>query len=67
MATVINCISLHGYTLLKYKGELPIKNWNKLKIDGVIYEPIPAYDLECTVAIKGEYDYAGREIEFIRQ
>lgn len=58
-----------GFTTLKFDG-LPsdqcfIVPGKAVKIDGVVYPRIVAYDIGPRMAISGEYDFTGKDAEII--
>ncbi len=52
-------------TLLFLSEDIPDKEWWKVKINGVIYEPLIVYDLKAAVGINAPLECTGEEIEFL--
>ena len=64
MIKIIDVDSFGSTSVLFLDSETPRENWNRIMISGKTYEPIPVYDMEKTVAIKGNGFFAGQEVTF---
>ena len=65
MTRIADVDMLNGTTILFLDTDIPDASWNRLVIDGKKYEPIPVYDIEKTVAVKGGNFSKGQEVRFI--
>lgn len=67
MCNIIGQWKIDGYTVLELDNNPPMKPYRKYKIDGIIYEPVPVYDLPKSIAIKkvGDFNFEGMIVEFI--
>ena len=62
-----NCFITRGKTLCMCSEDPPDTKWNKVIIDGIMYDPIIAYDLKGAFAIGVEKDVKGCSVEFVFQ
>lgn len=60
--------TIAGYTVLSFSDVDPA-DWfidgKAVKIDGVVYPRVTAYDLGPVIAIKGEFDFIGKDVEIL--
>lgn len=62
---ITECISIADMTVLFLPEDMPKSGWRKVRVDGILFDPIPVMDVrEPTIAIKGNYDFTGKEISF---
>lgn len=57
--------SLAGFTFLA-SDNAEIMYASCVRIDGQEYERIVAYDVGQHIAIRGEYDFTGKDVEIVR-
>lgn len=67
---VIESDALYGFTTLKFdtfpSDQLFVVPGKAVKIDGVIYPRINAYDIGPRMAISGEFDFVGKDAKIIK-
>ena len=64
---VVETSRLYKYTIMYLDQEIPWKiRWNKYLIDGIVYDPVVAYDVASNViVIEEEGDFVGKTVKFI--
>lgn len=63
---ITESIFVEHYTSLSLSESFPNTGWRKLSIEGVEYGPVSVMGMgHACVAIDGNIDLTGREIEFI--
>ena len=65
---VIESWPFYGYTTLRFDGLLKDKLFipgYAVEIDGVVYPRVSAHDIGPRIAIKGEYNFVGKEAKLI--
>ena len=66
---VVESDAFCGFTILKFDAfpsdQLFIVPGRAVKIDGTIYPRLNAYDIGPRMAIIGEFDFTGKEVELI--
>lgn len=55
---------IYNYVILNFK-ELPTSPYKRVKIDGIIYDIVPSYDMENCVVINSQSTFLGKEVEFV--
>lgn len=65
MYTVVNEWQVGKYMALFLNQDPPLKPYWKYRIDGVIYDPVPVYDLPKCIAIEAEGNFKGKTVEFV--
>ena len=53
------------YTVPELDNDPPMKPYRKYRIDGIIYDPVPVYDLPRSIAIEDNGKFKGKMVEFI--
>lgn len=57
---------LQKYMVLTLNQDPPLIPYWKYRIDGVIYNVVPVYDLpRCIIAIEAEGSFIGKTVEFV--
>lgn len=65
MIKIIEIAKLGSISVLFLDSDLPRAGWNKVRIDGIKYAPVPIYDMEKVVAVVGDGFCCGQEVEFL--
>lgn len=53
-------------TILKLTENIPLTDWHKMTVGGVEFKPFMVMDAgRDVIAIGGEHDFTGEEVEFI--
>ena len=52
-------------TLLILDAPIPLRLYNKIKINNEYYEPVIAYDLTDSIGIVGKGNFVGQKVEFV--
>ncbi len=66
MTRVEDQFVVHGITILTLNEDMPHSDWRKVRIDGEMFDYIPAMDCGFNVlGIKGEHEFVGKEIQFV--
>lgn len=53
-----------AYTVLELDQDLPVKAYEKYRIDGKDYKPIPVYDFPKHIAVESKGEFLGKYVEF---
>lgn len=64
MNRVIDEFQIGKYTILKFK-ELPQSSFNRLRIDGKIYDIVPSYDMVNCLAVESSESFLNKKVDFI--
>lgn len=64
MSKIIDEIHVGGYAVLKLDF-VPKTLHKKYRIDGLDYDPVPAYDAENCIAVRSYDHFIGKTVEFI--
>ena len=65
MRKIISQWAVGKYMVLEIDQGLPMKPYQKYRIDGKEYDIVPVYDLPDSIAIEAKGDFAGKTVEFI--
>lgn len=52
-------------TLLILDAPIPMRLYNKIKINNEYYKPVIAYDLADSIGIVGKGNFVGQKVEFV--
>lgn len=64
MSIVVHEFHIKEYAVLKL-DTLPKHTYKKYKIAGQEYDPVPLYDTQNCIAIKGKGTFVGETVEFV--
>ena len=67
MIKIIDQVEVGKYTVLFLDAPVPLKNFNMLKIDGILYETEIVYDSTKSIGVCGTGNFVGKEIDFVQQ
>lgn len=63
---VKNSWTVRNMTILKLTENIPLTDWHKMTVGGVEFKPFMVMDSgRDVIAIGGEHDFTGEEVEFI--
>ena len=64
MSKVIDCFKVENYMVLKV-DEMPKRGYDKFRIEGIEFDPVPIYDMPQCIAIESNKQFLNKVIEFI--
>lgn len=64
MSKVIDNFQIGKYAVLKL-DEMPKRGYNKFRIEGKEFQPVPIYDMPQCIAIESNENFLNRKVEFI--
>ena len=65
MDKILNEWKIGKYIALELDEAPPMRKYNKFRIDGKEYTPIPVYDLPRHIAIEAQGNFKGKLVEFV--
>ena len=65
MYVIVSDWIIGKYTALELDKDLPARHYQKYRIDGIDYPPIPVYDLPRHIAVEAHGEFKGKTVEFI--
>lgn len=64
MSKVIDQLSIGKYVVLKLDS-MPLKEYSKFRINGIIFDPVPIYEAQNCIAFVSENSFLNQTVEFI--
>lgn len=64
MSKVVDNFQIGKYAVLKL-DEMPKSGYNKFRIEGNEFEPVPIYDMPQCIAIESNEEFLNKIVEFI--
>lgn len=65
MRRIVDVAELHDCVVLFLDGPTPRMAWRELLINGKTFSPVPVYDIDNVVAVKGIGFSIGQTVEFL--
>lgn len=65
MSKILSEWKIGKYIALELDEIPPMREYNKFRIDGKEYTPIPVYDLPRHIAIEAQGNFKGKFVEFV--
>lgn len=65
VSKIIGQWEIGKYIVLELDQDLPMTKYDKYRIDGKDYSPVPVYDFPKHIAIEAHGNFKGKKVEFV--